>query len=288
MKRVIKTCTFLFVCFCAIFLVLCDQQASAASKKLSKVPKKVTVYTNENLNITKKFKLPYRFKHVDDEYEYTTEELEISTSNSKLEIQTSQDTSDDSCWEERYGFNVGNKTGKCTVTFKYIRHKTTYDEVYNDETEDYETNSKSNDYTEIAKCIVIIKRHPKLKLDGELINYNTRDNIYEVYIQNLTSKTITIYSNAAKALDNDYKKFDRKLKLSGQKKYIKIKPGKKKTVRFKVLGRNTWPNIKDTSIYFNLKYNKKKYKICVDTTGVYRFSKRKYISLAPKNELAEW
>ncbi len=210
MKRVIKTCTFLFVCFCAIFLVLCDQQASAASKKLSKVPKKVTVYTNENLNITKKFKLPYRVKHVDDEYEYTTEELEISTSNSKLEIQTNQDTSDDSCWEERYGFNVGNKTGKCTVTFKYIQHKTTYDEVYNDETEDYETNSKSNDYTEIAKCIVIIKRH------------------------------------------------------------------------------NTWPNIKDTSIYFNLKYNKKKYKICVDTTGVYRFSKRKYISLAPKNELAEW
>lgn len=92
---------------------------------------------------------------------------------------------------------------------------------------------------------------------GELYNYNTRSNIFTMSLRNRSKKQIIIYSKGAVALDHDYVSFDRNVKLTKNRKKIVIKPGKKKTINWKVLGNTTWYNVKDFEIHFKCKYKGK-------------------------------
>lgn len=108
------------------------------------------------------------------------------------------------------------------------------------------------------KCKVIVKRY-KPKYKNELIDYDTRDNAFYIEVKNTGRKTISIYSTNAKAIDADYKSYDRKLKLSGGKTYIKIAPGKTKEIRFKVIGSVTWWDPEDFKVRYTLKCDGKSY-----------------------------
>ena len=108
------------------------------------------------------------------------------------------------------------------------------------------------------KCKVIVKRY-KPKYKNELIDYDTRDNAFYIEVKNTGRKTINIYSTNAIAIDVDYKSYDRKLKLSGGKTYIKIAPGKTKEIRFKVIGSVTWWDPEDFKVRYTLKCDGKSY-----------------------------
>lgn len=100
--------------------------------------------------------------------------------------------------------------------------------------------------------------------EGDIISYNTRSNCFYVELHNQNKKTLTIYSRNAKAVDDDYKSFDRNLRLSNN---INIKPGQTKKLSFKVQGRTTWYNADDFYVYFDFKYDGKKYRARVWTDG---------------------
>ena len=94
----------------------------------------------------------------------------------------------------------------------------------------------------IYKCKVkIYYRNPDFY--SELTKYNTRDNYFEVSIKNHSKQSITIYSSGAYSQDDDYKIYDRKLRLIKNKKKIVIKPKKNAKIRFKIIGKNTWPDV---------------------------------------------
>ena len=107
-------------------------------------------------------------------------------------------------------------------------------------------------------CKVKIPHHLP-NISRFLSYYDTRNNIVSVYIKNKGKATLTVYSSGSKLIDTDYKVYDRTLKLTGGKKYITIKPGKAKYVKYKVVGKNTWPGIEDKKIRIKLKYDGKKY-----------------------------
>lgn len=127
---------------------------------------------------------------------------------------------------------VGKKKGKATITVKVKGKK--------------------------LKCKVTVKK-AKLKFFSEFTYYNTRDNIIWIRVHNHSFKPVTIISSGAKLIDWDYKKYDRSLKLTGNKKSITIKGNKKKYVGFKVIGTNTWPGEDRKDIKFKIKFNGKTY-----------------------------
>lgn len=92
---------------------------------------------------------------------------------------------------------------------------------------------------------------------GYIQTYNTRSNYFIARFYNMGEKTLTISAGNAKAKDYDYKTFDRTLRLS---KSVTIKPGKIKTVKFKVKGKRTWYNHEDFWIEYKFKYDGKSYK----------------------------
>lgn len=94
---------------------------------------------------------------------------------------------------------------------------------------------------------------------GYLTRYNTRSNCFTVKYKNYNKKALTIYSYNAKAIDDDYKSFDRNLQIKGRNRVV-IKPGKTKKIKFKVLGRVTWYDKEDYYIYFDFKYDGKRYR----------------------------
>ena len=91
-----------------------------------------------------------------------------------------------------------------------------------------------------------------------LTDYNTRNNYFVVKFKNYGKKALTIQSNGAYCMDVDYKSYDRKLHLSGNKN-ITIKPNETKTVRFYVIGNTTWPDYEDFTVRYYFKYNGAKY-----------------------------
>lgn len=99
---------------------------------------------------------------------------------------------------------------------------------------------------------------------SELTSYNTRLNTFTVKIKNYSKKSVTIYSSNAKSEDKDYKEYDRKLKLSGGKSSITIKAGESKKVSFKIIGYYTWPDVSSHNVYFDFRYDGKKYRAWVD------------------------
>lgn len=110
------------------------------------------------------------------------------------------------------------------------------------------------------KVTVTIKKGNALCLNGELIGYNTRSNKFTVKIRNYSSKSVKILSRGAKAINYDYKTFDRSLRISG-KSSITIKPGKTKKIVFKASGRSTWYDFDDFYIKCKCKLGKKTYTI---------------------------
>ena len=92
---------------------------------------------------------------------------------------------------------------------------------------------------------------------GGLDYYYTRDNYFIMKVKNRSKKSITIYSDGAYALNYNYKSFDRRVRLSGGKSKIVIKPGKSKRIKWKVIGSVTWYNAKDFEIYSKWKYSGK-------------------------------
>lgn len=99
---------------------------------------------------------------------------------------------------------------------------------------------------------------PDPNFQAELMDYNTRNNYFTVRFKNKGIGTLTILSTDAKACDFDYKTFDRNLYLKNWKS-IKIKPGKTKTITFRVNGSTTWPDVKDFWIKYKFSYYGKSY-----------------------------
>ena len=115
------------------------------------------------------------------------------------------------------------------------------------------------DYVVTKKIKIKIKSNKKLTISSELYDYVTRDNYFQVKIKNKSYKTITVLSTGAKAIDKDYKSYDRNLR-TGRYRNIKIKPGKTKYVNLYVIGSNTWPDTDDFTIKVRIKYRGKIYK----------------------------
>ena len=109
------------------------------------------------------------------------------------------------------------------------------------------------------KCKVKVYRlEPDMPAGSDyscIIDYKTRGNYFLVDIYNDGQKTMVITAGK-KALDKDYKTYDRKLKL---KKKVKIKPHSYKRVRFYVKGKPTWPKATDFRIFFTFRYDGKTY-----------------------------
>lgn len=109
--------------------------------------------------------------------------------------------------------------------------------------------------------ISVVDQSPDFGAD--LANYNTRENYFRVRIKNYSNKPLTIYSYGAKSQDKDYKSYDRNLKLKNNRNVI-IKPGKKKSVYFYVIGSPTWNDLSHHTIHFNFGFDGKKYQGIID------------------------
>lgn len=103
-----------------------------------------------------------------------------------------------------------------------------------------------------------------------LYDYNTRNNYFVVKIKNDTHMPITVLSGTTKVIDKDYKTFDRKINLS---KSCTIKPGKMKTLKFKVQGNVTWYDVTGYTLYYNIKLDGKKYSVKTNWNNVSKYKK---------------
>ena len=86
------------------------------------------------------------------------------------------------------------------------------------------------------------------------------------------NKTLTILSGK-KVLQDDYKKYDRNVRL---KKKVQIKPGKTKKVRFYVNGGTTLPDVDSFSLLYKFKYDGKTYEGRVSTEDSYYKNGKKW------------
>lgn len=126
------------------------------------------------------------------------------------------------------GIIKAKKIGKCTITAQVGKKK--------------------------YKCTIkVVRRNPNFS--GYIEDYYTRNNYFAVRIKNMGDATLTILSSGVKAKNYDYKSFDRNLKVST----TTIKPGKTKTLKFKVKGRTTWYDHEDFWITYKFKYDGKTY-----------------------------
>lgn len=160
-----------------------------------------------------------------------------------------------------YFYLSGNKkAGKCkiTVTAKYM--------------------GQSCSTSFVLKLKSTLKKN--LYVLGDLYSYNTRNNTFKMYLTNRSKKQIKIYSKGAVALDDDYYSFDRNVKLSKNRKTIKIKSGQCKAISWKVIGRTTWYDVEDFEIHFKCKYKGKVSWLSVQGETVYIWKKKKWKKLS--------
>ena len=150
---------------------------------------------------------------------YTGKKAKWSSSNKKVAVVNSK------------GKVTAKGLGNCTITAKIGKKK----------------------YT----CKVKVYRK-KPDLVAAIDYYATRDNYFAIKYKNYGDSTVTILPNNAKALNRDYKSYDRKLYIKSGNS-VKIKPGQTKTVKFKVKGSNTWPYSEDFTVQYYFKYNGGKY-----------------------------
>lgn len=158
--------------------------------------------------------------------------------------------------EDYFCLNGIGKSGKCkiTVTAKYAGQSCS---------DSFILNVKST-----------LKKN--LYVWGYMKSYNTRSNVFKMSLTNRSKKQIKIYSKGAVALDDDYVSFDRKVKMTKKRKSITIKPGKSKTINWKVIGPTTWYDVNDFAIQFKCKYKGKKSWLSVQDDSVYVWKKKKW------------
>ena len=97
-----------------------------------------------------------------------------------------------------------------------------------------------------------------------------------VKIKNLNKKNLIIYPTKAQAVQDNESALDRELKLSGGKK-VTIKPGKSKTLKFKVQGDATYNKVSSFYVYYYMKYDGTKYYASTWTEGgAYKKGKKWY------------
>lgn len=172
-----------------------------------------------------------------------------------VNIDASDSESDD------YFYLFGNYySGKCKITV----------------TAKYRGQSCSDSFTLTIKS----KLKNNLYVYGDLYSYNTRSNTFTMSLTNRSRKQIKIYSSEAVVIDNDYVSFNRKVKMTKNKKSITIKPGKSKTIYWKVFGGTTWHDVDDFEIYFKCYYKGKVSWLSVKGETVYIWKKGKRKSMS--------
>lgn len=226
--------------------------ASDTLKILMPKTKNVHVYDFETL----KPKITFNGKKVN---EYDFEYQHWYRSNKKITLE-----------EDSFGETTcdvyGKKPGKSKLTLKvkYIK---------------YTSDGLEIPYYATATCYINVKKYKTMRVTGGLTSYNIRSNTFTMKIRNISTKSIKIYSKGARSYDCDYTNYDRKLKLTKKRKYIKIKPMQKKTIKFKVIGRHTWWNVDDHEVQSTWKYGKKKYTVSVDVGDASKWSGGKWKSI---------
>lgn len=115
------------------------------------------------------------------------------------------------------------------------------------------------------------------QLYGGLNDYDTRNNVFTMNIQNISNKNITILSKEAMVFDNDYKAYDRRVKLVNGKSSVTIKPRERKTIKFKVIGSITWYRLADFQLCSYWKWGNKTYWISVmPGDEIWKYSNNKW------------
>ena len=128
---------------------------------------------------------------------------------------------------------------------------------------DYVTGRTSyQTYSVTGYFYVNVTGYNSFKANADIDDYNTSTNIFEMSVTNLSNKKIVIYSKDAMAYDDDYRTYDRRLRLKNKSKVV-VKPGQEKVIKFKVIGSPTWWNEEDFQICSYWKWRGKKYWVSV-------------------------
>lgn len=226
-----------------ILLIANSNTAKAASKLEIKVNGSTTIRLTE-------------WKVLDISVYYNgqdvTEMATISCSSSKPSILDVGDSS--GSWLVLDPKRAGKST--VTITAEYLRPS-----YWDNEKNEYVSEIRTQGQTQ---CTINIQYFNSVRAQTCLMDYNTRNNTFIIKVKNLSNKKITILSKGAKALDCDYKKYDRKLRIKGKSKVV-INPGQTKKISFKVIGKRTWYDHEDFEIRSYWKWGKKKYLVSVDS-----------------------
>lgn len=272
MKKFFKLMSVVFV-FCTLWTV--NIKCAKADLKVS-LPKKMTIYLGNDKDFNAK--IYFDNERIDDQadLDYNTEEhdteIEIQSVKWKRSNKNVSLLSYNGDLDELSNTIYGNKAGKTKLTVT-IKYKETYPEEYDED--DNIISDALTFHETITKTIwVTVKPYKTLRLDGGLYKYDTRENIFKTQIYNPTNKKIRIYSKGAYSLDCDYKKYDRKVKLTRKRKYVDLKPGKWTNVNFKVIGSVTWWDVDDEEIHCNCKFNGKKYILSIETERIMKWTKK--------------
>lgn len=273
MKKFLKLMSFIFV---FNFLWVVNAHDAQADLSIS-VPQKITMYLEQNKFINGKAYFnneevdSYDLENLIDEHnmEISIQSVTWKRSNKNISLLYYKDNDIDDLDGNMIDANKIGKT-KITLTVKYKEKH--FDEY--DENESTVIQEGWTSYKTITKSIwVTVKPYKTPQLGGGLYKYDTRENIFKTQIYNPTNRKIRIYSKGAYSLDCDYKKFDRKVKLTRRRKYVDLKPGKWTNVNFKVIGRTTWWKVDDEEIHCKCKFKGKKYTLSIETERIMKWTK---------------
>lgn len=117
--------------------------------------------------------------------------------------------------------------------------------------------------------------------------YDTRGNYFEVIFHNYSKKPLTIYSSGAKMVDEDYKSFDRNVKLY-KNKNVTLKAGQKRVLKFYVKGKTTWYDADDFTLKYTFKFDGKKYKGEVDSCDTAYKNGSKWYNTYSASKADDW
>lgn len=253
MKRIRLIC---LCCLMGILFFLSENQEVRAEDNL-----KIIVKNQTKVKLTgyKKVKVKVYYNGED-----VTKKTEISFKSSNKSIVKTRNWENDDF--ETVGFEAWLcKVGKCSIRIKAKYCPAECDDEY-DEMDEYEgidnTVDEHKDTTLSCSkvCNVKVEYYKSIRAQADVVGYNTRSNIFTIKVKNISNKSIRVLSNKAYAFDDDYKSFDRRLKVI---KGSVIKPGKTVKVKFKVLGSVTWYNEQDFQICSYWKWGGKKYWVTV-------------------------
>lgn len=118
-----------------------------------------------------------------------------------------------------------------------------------------------------ATCKITVKPYESLRAKARLTAYDTRDNYFTVEVKNISNRTMKILSKDSWAYEDHYESFDRELRLLGSSSSVTISPGQKKTVYFKVIGRETWYDYEDFQVGSYWQWGGKTYWVTVYPNG---------------------